>query len=512
MIIKNLFLLFILFSFSLIFSKSFNLRDSSSAFKISSGSNLILDKAINSITGAIIKDSGAQINGEDLEFEDGSFKDSGAKINITGKLNLGQTKKIILDGGKNFQGKRGEVLQSISVSGVDNIIEGVLFITSDIELYDSNSKVSFNIRNRLDSDIKLNSGSMTLDEDLAFLDNKRIFGPGKVILNGHKLSFGATDLVWNEPLFFEKASDVEINSNVYLEDNWSFSGDSVLCGNSNILCLSCLDSITVRPRTNLLIKDVVLYGISDNKIRCLTDDSTIFLQNVKWIQDGDFTFTRGSLIFLDDVEFIGDGKKFIYQSQMTSTIKQNTIVHLSSGFTFSYDPVVDRKDLLKFEDDTSVIYLDGGNLYASYKGLNLEKGRIIVDKNSIIMGEERSWFHSTPTDTFDFDGITYTNYDYSYGVSGEINIGNNVSDNDFKINILNGSCLTLFDGRFNYKNINLKSFNFINNSSILKVGDATTLNLEQILDITPGKVFLHKRSKLQKSGSSYLIGPTFIYD
>ncbi len=509
--IKSLFLLCVIFSFTLIIPKSLNLRDSSSVFKISSCSNLILDKTMNSITGKIIKDSGAQISGEDMEFEDGSFQDSGSKININGKLNFGQTQKILLDGGKTFLGKRGEVFQDISISGIDNLIEGVLFIKSDIELQDKESNVFFDIRNRLDADIKLNSGFLVLYEDLYFLDNKRIFGPGRVALNGHKLSFGSKDLTWNEPILFENASDIDINSNMYIEDTWSFSGDSVLIGNSNIFCVSSDDGIVVRPNTNLLIRDTVLYGISGTKIRCMTDDSTITLQNVKWIQDADFTFSRGSLIFLDSVEFVGNGKKFIYQSQMTSTIKQNAVIHLSSGFTFSYDPIVDRKDLLELIDETSIIYLDGANLFVNYRELNLKKGRLIVDKNSILSSETRDWVHASITDTYEIEGITYTSYDYTYGTSGGITFGNNLLSDDFSCEILNGSELKLDSGILIYRNVNSNSFNAINNFSSLNISSGATLQLDQTLDVGRGKVCLSKNSVLQKAPGKYLIGPIFVY-
>ena len=471
-------------SFTFIIPKSFNLRNKTSVFKVSSGSNLILDKTMNSITGKIIKDSGANISGEDMEFENGSFQDSGSKINITGKLNFGQTKKIILDGGKTFEGKRGEIFQAINISGTDNLIEGVLFITSDIELQDHNTAVAFDVRNRLDADIKLNSGSMVLDEDLCFLDNKRIFGPGRVVLNGHKLSFGATDLTWQEPILFERASDVEVNSNTDLEDTWSFSGDSILCGNANILCIGCSDGIVVRPNTNLLIRDMVLYGISDTKIRCMTDDSTITLQNVKWIQSADFTFTRGSLIFLDDVEFIGNGKKFIYQSQMTSTIKQNATLLLEYGFTFSYDPINGARDLICFQSESSTLFLNSSTLYVTNKGIDLIGGKLGVKGISFLASEA---YDTTTTQ----NGIT---------------IGNGNEDDDLLCLIIGDSMLELEKGILTYNNKNLSSFNMQSVNSVLSIGSDATLNLLENIYLNNGILVGYDNTTLARIINKRVIG------
>lgn len=506
--VLNLFLILQIIFYLNLFSTGINLLNKNSSIKISSGSSLTLDSSISSVKGKIIKDSDANISGSNINFLGGSFYDGKSKSRINGTLNLGQTKKIILDGNKSFEGRRGEILQDIIISGLHNLLQGVLFASGDVDLQDSLSAVSVALKNRLDSNINLNSGSLKLEEDLFFLDYKRIKGPGKIYFNGYKLSFGATDLTWNEPLFLDSAADLELHANTYLEDTWSFSGNSVLSCNSNILYSICSNGIVVRPNSHLLIKDAIIYGLSGNKISCLTDDSTITLQNVKCIFDGNFTFSKGALIFLENVEFIGKNKKFIYQTNMTSTIKDNALVTLSDGFTFSYDPISGNKNLLEFEADDSRLYLNGGNLYSAYNGLNLIKGQMLVDNNSSIIIEERPWEYSTIIGTEEFDGITYTTYDYTYGTSGGVNIGNGVTD--FKVKILSGSKLSIDNGTLYYKNIVKDSFNLINNSSSLKINSGAHLNLEQSLSVSPGKILLYKNSSLIKNSDIDLLGSTFI--
>jgi hypothetical protein len=492
-----------------LFSTGLNLLNKNSSIKISSGSSLSLDSSLSSVNGKIIKDADAEISGSDINFSGGSFYDGASKITVDGSLNFGETKKIILNGSKSFEGKRGEVLQSIFISGLNNLLQGILFTSGDIELQDSLSSVSLAIRNRLGANINLNSGSLNLEEDLFFLDSKRIKGPGVISLKGHKLSFGATDLTWSESLFFDSALDIELNANTYLEDTWSFSGDSVLCGNANILCSLCSDGIVVRPNSHLLIRDAIIYGLSGNKIRCLTDDATITLQNVKWVQDEDFTFSRGALIILDNVEFIGKNKKFIYQSSMTSTIKENAVLALGSNFTFSYDPISGSSSLLEFEGNSSYLFLNGGALYTSYNGLNLLNGSLIVEGDSQFIIESREWVDEVIRVTYEEAGYTHTLYDYIYGLSGYLNIGNGTEVNDFKVYIHHGSVLELYDGPLFYNNILLDSFNCLNEFSALKVNDSAYLNLVETLDISPGRIFLKSSDYLNIYNDKSLIGNTF---
>lgn len=461
-------LCFIIFNYKLN-SVGFNLSNKSASFKISSGSNFVLNSSINAVSGKIVQESGAAISGNNINFTSGSFYDGDSKIKISGTMNFGELKSIILDGGKNFEGKRGDILQSISISGSDNVLEGVLFTVQDINLADSNSGVLISLRNRLDANINLNNGTLNIDEDLFFLDGKRIVGPGKVNISGHKLSFGSKDLVWQEPILFEEASDVDLNANVTLENTWSFRGLSVCRGNANILNLSCDDCFVVRPNSNLLIHDLILYGLSDNKIRCLTDTSTITLRNVKLIQSGNFTFTRGTLVFADYVEFVGNGKTITYQSAMPCIIKQNAVVYFDTGFTFSYAPITNNRKLIQFEDDTATIYLNGANLYSSYVGMDLIGGNLIVNKNSNIFIKE---------------------YDYSTGISGQIQVGTGGTGKDFKIHILSGSQLNVDTGYFVYNNVSASSFNAINNSSFFKFGNSARLNLEQPLNMSLGRMFI----------------------
>ncbi|KKP23022.1 MAG: hypothetical protein SZ59_C0004G0097 [candidate division TM6 bacterium GW2011_GWF2_28_16] len=486
----------------------FNLSNKTVTLKVSSGANLKLNSPITNVNGTIIKESGANIDGSSITFNDGSFNDSTGKVKVLGTLDFGDIKKIILDGNKNFEGKRGDVLQAINISGQDNIVQGVLSVLDDIELQDINSSVLFNIRTRLDSNINLNSGSMILGDDLAFLDTKRIFGPGSVDLAGHRLSLGAKDLTWDEPILFKDASDIKLNSNLYLNSTWTFSGSSILCGGDKIIFLNTDNCIRVLANSHLLIRDAVLYGLSGSNISCIDDSSVISLQNVKIILDNNFNFTSGALIFWDTVEFIGKNKTFNYQTNMTSTIKDNAIIVLGNTVTFSYAPSSGKNNLLEFEADDSTINLNGGTIYTAYTGLDLLKGRIVVDKNSNLIIESKNWLYESVTSTYNNldDAITYTTYDYTYGISGYLNLGNDVQEYDFKVDILNGANLKIYSGILSCNNT-LDSCICTNDSmSCLSFMAGSHFDVCHDLNIGSGQIVLYGGAGLRTFNNAIISG------
>ncbi|MBD3273636.1 hypothetical protein GF385_04790 [Candidatus Dependentiae bacterium] len=487
---KNNFLFLLIFNFSFLLSGNFKLKNSNSIFKVSSGSNFILDKSMNSIKGKVIKDSDAQISGLDIDFEEGTFQDDTTKVKMTGKLDFGDLKKIILNGGKTFQGKRGQVLQTINITGTDNIVEGVLFTVNDIELQDENTKVSFDIRNRLDANIKLNNGSLSLEEDLYFLDDKRLIGPGKIYLNGHKLSLGAKRLAWQEPIYFYSASDIELNSNTDLENVWSFSGYSILNGNNNLLCLCCDRAIEIKEESTLLLKDITLCGLSEDRIRCTSNNSKIIIQNAKIVLDGNFTFSIGALEFLNYVEFIGNDHKFIYESETTSTIRNNSFVCFSNNLTFSYAPKNDSRDLLVFEDFSSKMCLDSANFFVGKTGISLLNGELFVNGFSTLASQD-----------------TFFSY-LSTGTPNGFNFGNSNYINDFALNILQNSILNLSRGSINYKNILDASLKMATYGSILGVASGAHFNYYQNLDLKKGKLVFEQGAWMRKVSDKVLVGTT----
>src|SRR3990172_4570251 len=161
-----------LFLFTPLAASNLDLQSKSSGIEIAAGASLAIDNPVVADVGKIITSAGATLSGTSISFADGVLEDQGNVVNLSGTLDVSETSYIHLGGNKKFSGSRGKVYQSIYVSGANNRLEGDFLMSNDIELEDGNASVVFDVRSRLNSNILLNGGSMSLDEDLRFVDGK----------------------------------------------------------------------------------------------------------------------------------------------------------------------------------------------------------------------------------------------------------------------------------------------------------------------------------------------------
>lgn len=481
---KKYFLAFLFLIFIQNVQAVFNAKNTSSILKIKSGGNFVVDTTINDYKGTIIKEEGGNISGNIINIIDGKIRDQGNKFNVTGEFKPGESNSIILNGGKSFRGKGGDVLQDVFVSGEDNSLEGDFLLSNDIEFEDSDATLNCNVKNKFGVNVVLNGGKLVLNDNLSFVDNKRIYGPGKLLLNGNSLSFGSIDMLWREPLYFDSGADVELNSNTYLENSWVFSGISVLNGNNNIIEFQGDDGkIIIERGSSLIVKNAEIRNFKDSAFFCMDNAGTVTFQNTKIILSNDYTFSQGKFNVLSKFKISGR-KKFTYNTNQKSVISTYSTFYLDCGVTFSYDPPDTQKDKISFKDFSSILNLQSAILYSTNKGLHLKRGRIIV--------EGRSYFFAEPG-----EGII---------------IGYNLLEDDCAFEISIGSVLNVLSGRLDYRNIDVDSWVMRGNYSILDINSGAAFCLYKSLDVTPGLFRMSKRAMLFKDDCCYLNGSFFVYE
>jgi hypothetical protein len=268
----------------------------------------------------------------------------------------------------------------------------------------------------------------------------------------------------------------------------TFHGDCSIFGNDRALSLGNNTFIYVAPYSTLSITGVNLYNISDQNIFCADNTSKIVFKDSNLFFDSDFTFSTGAFEVYGDVMFNGNAI-VAYQSSMTSTINSNSCLRLNSGVEFKYDPEVfetkqtttlGRQDLLYFENNTSVLWLDGGILKTNITGIELKKGKMVIQNNSCMCSEGK----------------------------GGIIIGNNSADDDFAFEFLSGSKLDILRGVLVYKNIDGASWNMPDENSIMQMYANTRLTLYQNLDIGNGLVNFASGSSLFLEQGKNIFGRT----
>ena len=126
------------------------------------------------------------------------------------------------------------MLQAISVSGSDNRIEGQPIFAGGITLTDASTTLTLAVQSQVSQDITLNGGTIVLENDLSFIDEKSFTGDGTVHLNGRRVILGGKNFTWASNIQWINATDLTLNSKLELTGTFTFSGTSNLNGNGLI--------------------------------------------------------------------------------------------------------------------------------------------------------------------------------------------------------------------------------------------------------------------------------------
>ncbi len=315
-----------------------------------------------------------------------------------------------------------------------------------------------------------------------------------VVLNNMKItnfSESAFTIGSNAQVIMGDGVSLTLDSAQSISRTWIFAGDTVLNGNNNTLDLTAGGNVIVAPHGNLTLHDLYVTGLNANNMCCQGDVSTLHIKDVELNMSGDYSFTSGAIQYENDVVISGS-HIFAFQSNVTSTIAHDATVYFGFDTTFNYAPVVARKDLLAFEDVTSALYMmKGAALYTTSTGMQLTKGRLIVDTQASFNAE-----YATEGSSIAEIGIT---------------LGNNNAEDDVIIDILPGSVLDVDNGYLIYKNVLSTSMQLRNPLSTLQMNANTILKLYQNLDIGNGRLRLNSQSALYKETGTLIIGDVDIF-
>ena len=167
----------------------------------------------------------------------------------------------------------------------------------------------------------------------------------------------------------------------------NFKGESSIDGRGTILTLESTTTLIIDANASLLLKDVVIQGINSERIQMTDSTSTLSLDNVEWVQDGDYNFKKGHFDVLGQWRLVGEGNIFAYQTDQASTIDEYGHMIIDNELTFSYDPSNFSRDLIILATKNSKIELNGGSFHTTTSGIMLKKGILRVDRKSTLSAE-----------------------------------------------------------------------------------------------------------------------------
>src|SRR5581483_1107251 len=181
------------------------------------------------------------------------------------------------------------------------------------------------------------------------------------------------------------------NLNVFLNNNLelsnvclTFTGNSLIDGHGHCLTIDSTSTIIIGSNSSLALKNLIIVDVHDNIIQCADNTSTITFKNTQLELESNYSFTLGHFDIFGDLTIVGDGLTFAYQSPVASTIQSEARLILDHGLTFSYAPASSSQTLLSFVDSTAQLLLKGATLFATTTGMQLTKGKVVIDSNSFL--------------------------------------------------------------------------------------------------------------------------------
>lgn len=285
---------FLILNISDVSNATLKMRGHSSAVRVSSGATFVVDQAVGSLSGRLIKESGATISGQDITFVDGVLVDVGNDVLLNAVLD--SSNQLIMGGNDTLRAQPGKVLQSLLVSGSGNRLEGQPLFNSAIALQNGSAELTLAIQSALNQNVSLGGGTILLDDTLQFEDGKMFTGHGSVDVQGNELVLGGKDLVVTSSIAWSNAGHITLNSTLDFSGTFSFSGtDNRIIGNGNILDLSSGGVIVIENDAKLYLVDVVIKGVDNNSFLFLNGNAELCLSNVTIELNGNVTTTLGTV-------------------------------------------------------------------------------------------------------------------------------------------------------------------------------------------------------------------------
>lgn len=278
----------------------------------------IPDDAVGRITAAL---SGY----DNLIFSAGQLDVGSGDLTITGSFLSGNANPFFIGNSTELNLINTTVTKNLTVTaGQIATISGLPLFSAPITLANSSSELRCRILNKLDQNIILNSGKVTLENDLAFKDANFFLGSGTIDINHKTLLLPAGNTVTGA-LTFLNAKDIQFTGNQTISAGTElFSGvglESLVNGNGYIWNIINDGKIQVGPNHKLYLTDIHIKNLGDAASFGYFDidaTSTVVLSGVTLELGGNYTHGAGTILVEGDACFVvSHGNTFTVQNANT---------------------------------------------------------------------------------------------------------------------------------------------------------------------------------------------------
>lgn len=388
------------------------------------------------------------------------------------------------DGSMYFSG--GMYPGNIKVNGTNNNLLGNGTLVGNIIFYDSNSTLTSSLEGAILGNISLNGGLFNLRNNIFFEDQANFSTTGTINIGEHLVDFGFNTTVFNVPLeWYSSNGCINLNSNVSLTSTWTINGICTINGNGNVFSLNEGGIIVIAPNSQLTIKNIIVDFVDTSDFRCVDDTGILVLDEVSWVQHGDYVFDKGSLQFKNSVAMSGDGCTLHYLSTGTATILRDAKLELYQSFIFDYAPSNSSRTLLQFDYESSTLKLNGGIFSVAPTGVELTNGILEIAQDSTLDAQTSS----------DWEGNI---------INVGITVGSGAAVDDLNINFKGDQTLYI-NGSLNYKNVQSDSLRMRNFSSF-NIGQGCILRVYENIYLGLGSIAFGSGSIYARAIDKMIIG------
>ena len=379
---------------------------------------------------------------------------------------------LTLDNGGSIILDNGFVNQAITVNHHNNSISGVGDLKGAVTLLDANTSLTVGLNTDFSyHDLTLNGGTLLLENNILFSNQKTITTSGTISMFNKHITLGNEESCWTSTLIFDGTrASLDMQADVCLSGQWTFSGDCIINGNGYTLDLLTTGTIIVAGGSTLTIRNTNLINLGKtNALYAQTVDGVLILDNTAMQLLEDVTWKKGGITIINDSSLLATNPRdttttFSYISPNSSTISTRSGFHIYEGVNLSLGKYTTdaTNQPLSFEDASSVLALHNGTLTIRQTGVTMTKGTLKSFQQSQV---------SIESSTYETAFI----------------LGDGTAENDVTLVIGGDSKLSINTGKLFYNNHAAQDrIIFTTENSIIRVNSTNGLTAKRNLTIEKG--------------------------
>ncbi|MDQ5940436.1 MAG: hypothetical protein QG632_162 [Candidatus Dependentiae bacterium] len=289
-------------------------------------------------------------------------------------------------------GTNNFTVYDLTVATSNNLLSGSFNFTRPLSL-GNNVGLTCALTTPLNQNIVLDGGTLTVTTDLVCASNVSITGTGTVTTldasgNTHAFTFGryyniplSGNIVWRD------CAGMRLQSSISLSGDWVFDGVCCLDGGGSTIDLSAGGSISVNYGSSLLLKNVVIKGLTNANFLLLTHaeeaDGIVLLDRVTLCLAEALDMSAGRITVVGDSMFVLGNYNWTIHATAVLTVDRATLsLNVLSNDTIAYSstllvPTPIFVDRVKNTDNIAA-NITAGNLVFSGGGVIAEVSQVLV--------------------------------------------------------------------------------------------------------------------------------------